>query len=256
VILHAADVGEGPPSVLLHGLFGTATNFATIQRRLAVGRRVLAFDLRNHGRSGHDPAMTYPLMAADVIETMHAHGVEQAALVGHSMGGKVAMHAALRYPERVTRLLVADIAPVAHPPRYNAIAEAMLSMPLRPDLTRAAGDEWLARSVPDPAMRAFLLSNLRFGASPGWRIGLAEIVAALPEIEGWSASGVYDGPTLVLRGENSDYVLPEYRPLFRALFPKARFATLRAAGHWLHADQPEAFITTLNAFLPREGGGS
>ena len=252
MILHATDLGEGPPSVLLHGLFGTATNFATIQRRLAVGRRVLAFDLRNHGRSAHDPAMAYALMAQDVFDTLHAHGVEQAAIAGHSMGGKVAMHAALRHPDRVTRLLIADIAPVAYKPRYRAISEAMLSLPLRPGLTRAEADQWLGPAVPDPVMRNFLLSNLRFGAAPSWRIGLNAIVAAMPEIEGWSAEGTYEGPTLVLRGETSDYVLPEYRALFRSLFPKVRFASLRAAGHWLHADQPEAFIATLNSFLPSD----
>jgi esterase len=252
MILHATDIGEGPPAVLLHGLFGTASNFATIQKRLAAGRRVLAFDLRNHGRSAHDTAMTYGLMAQDVMDTMHAHGLEQAALVGHSMGGKVAMQAALRMPQRVTRLLIADIAPIAYPPRYRAISEAMLSLPLRPDLTRAAADQWLSEAVPDPAVRSFLLSNLRFGASPAWRIGLAEIASALPEIEGWSALGVYEGPTLVLRGERSDYIQTEHRPLFRALFPHARFATLRDAGHWLHAEQPEAFIRTVDAFLPKE----
>ena len=250
MILHGTDVGEGPPAILLHGLFGTANNFASIQKRLAVGRRMLAFDLRNHGRSAHDPAMTHALMAQDVIDTLRAHGLERAALVGHSMGGKVAMQAALRTPERVTRLLVADIAPVAYPPRYRAISEAMLSLPLRADLTRAGADRWLSEAVPDPAVRSFLLSNLRFGTNSAWRIGLPEIAAALPEIEGWSAGGLYEGPTLVLRGERSDYVLPEHRALFRALFPKARFASLRDAGHWLHADQPEAFIRTLNSFLP------
>ena len=250
MILHATDIGEGPPAILLHGLFGTASNFATIQKRLAAGRRVLAFDLRNHGRSGHDTAMTYGLMAQDVLDTLHAHGLERAALVGHSMGGKVAMQAALRYPDRITRLLVADIAPIAYRPRYRAISEAMLSLPLRPGLTRAAADQWLSEAVDDPAVRGFLLSNLRFGAAPAWRIGLAEIASALPEIEGWSAAGVYEGPTLVLRGERSDYILPEHRALFRTLFPAARFATLRDAGHWLHAEQREAFIQTVNAFLP------
>src|SRR5689334_13894165 len=177
MILHGTDIGEGPPAVLLHGLFGTATNFATIQRRLAVGRRVLAFDLRNHGRSAHDPAMTYPLMAQDVLETLHAHDIEQAAIVGHSMGGKVAMHAALGHLGRVTRLLVADIAPVAYKPRYDAISRALLALKLRPGLTRAEADQSLVPSVPDAAIRNFLLSNLRFGAAPAWRIGLPEIVA-------------------------------------------------------------------------------
>lgn len=249
MILHATDAGEGAPAILLHGLFGTATNFATIQRRLGVGRRVLAFDLRNHGRSPHDPAMTYRLMAEDVLETMRGHGIERAALVGHSMGGKVSMALALRHPERVTRLLVADIAPVTYPPRYDEIAAAMLALELKPGLTRAAADAALAPAVADGTMRQFLLSNLRFGAEPSWRIGLREIAAALPEMMGWAEAGTYDGPTLVLRGERSDYILPEHRPVFQALFPQARFVSLRDAGHWLHADQPEAFTRTVAAFL-------
>ena len=250
MILHANDSGEGPPAILLHGLFGTASNFATVQKRLAIGRRVLVFDLRNHGRSAHDPAMDYGIMAEDVLETMRAHGLEQAALVGHSMGGKVAMQLALRHPGRVSRLLIADIAPMPSPPRYREITEAMLALPLRPELTRAAADAALAPAVPDPVMRQFLLSNLRFGATPSWRIGLGAIAAALPAIEGWDADGVYPGPTLVLRGERSDYVPPDSRALFRRLFPAARFAALRDAGHWLHADAPDAFVATLSAFLP------
>lgn len=253
MILQATDVGSGPAAIILHGLFGTASNFATIQRRLAVGRRVVTMDLRNHGRSPHDPVMDYPTMAADVVETMASLGLERAALVGHSMGGKVVMQAALRTPERVVRLLVADIAPVDYPPRYRAIADAMLALPLDPGLTRATADAALADAVPDTAMRQFLLSNLRFGDAPSWRIGLRSIAGALPAIEGWdwTGEGVYAGPTLVLRGERSDYIKPDDRALFRRLFPAARFAALRDAGHWLHADAPDAFVATVDAFLPR-----
>ncbi|MDT7950119.1 MAG: alpha/beta fold hydrolase [Acetobacteraceae bacterium] len=250
MILHTHSIGEGPPAIILHGLFGTASNFATIQKRLATGRRVLTMDLRNHGRSAHDPVVDYATMADDVLATMASLGFERAALVGHSMGGKVAMTAAFRHGGRITRLLVADIAPVPYPPRYRAIADAMLSLPLEPGLTRAAADAELSSAVPDQEVRQFLLSNLRFGATPSWRIGLAEIAAALPAIEGWDGEGRYDGPTLVLRGERSDYIKPEDRPLFRALFPAARFTTLRDAGHWLHADAPDAFVATLDAFLP------
>ncbi len=254
MILHTSDIGAGPASVILHGLFGTAGNFATIQRRLAVGRRVVTMDLRNHGRSPHDPAMDYPTMAADVVETMESLGLERAALVGHSMGGKVVMQAALRHPERVARLLVADIAPVDYPPRYRVIADAMLALPLGAGLARAAADAALADAVPDATMRQFLLSNLRFGAAPAWRIGLQAIADALPAIEGWrwDGEGVYAGPTLVLRGERSDYIKPEDRALFRQLFPAARFAALREAGHWLHADAPDAFVATVDAFIPRQ----
>ena len=253
MILHGKMVGEGPPTVLLHGLFGTSINFGTIQRRLSTGRQILALDLRNHGASPHDPAMTYPIMAEDVLETMAHYGIGQAALVGHSMGGKVSMHVALRAPERITRLLIADIAPVPYPPRYDGIARAMLGLKLEPGLNRIRADLALASAIPDPVMRAFLLQNLRLGAAPSWRIGLPEIAAALPDIEGWSAppGRTYPGPTLVLRGEHSDYIKPEHRALFRALFPAVRFVTLRGAGHWLHADQPDAFTATLDGFLPK-----
>ena len=250
MILHTTTAGEGPPTILLHGLFGTATNFATIQKRLAVGRRVVAMDLRNHGRSGHDARMDYGIMAADVVETMDDLGLAAASLVGHSMGGKVVMQLALAHPDRVTRLLIADIAPVPYPPRNGVVAAAMLALPLEAGLTRAMADAALAAGVPDPAVRQFLLSNLRFGAVPTWRIGLAEIAAALPAIEGWAGEGRYDGPTLVLRGERSDFIQPEHRAIFRSLFPAARFTTLRNAGHWLHADAPDAFVATLDAFLP------
>lgn len=257
MILQTTDLGDGPAAIILHGLFGTASNFATIQRRLAVGRRVVTMDLRNHGRSPHDPAMDYPIMAADVLETMVSLGLERAALVGHSMGGKVAMQAALDNPERVTRLLIADIAPVDYPPRYRGIIDAMLALPLEAGVTRAAADAALTDAVPDKTMRQFLLSNLRFGAVPSWRIGLQAIADALPAIEGWAWSGeeVYAGPTLVLRGERSDYIKPEHRSIFRQLFPAARFASLRDAGHWLHADAPDSFVATVDAFLPRLESG-
>lgn len=251
MILHAMEAGAGPPVALLHGLFGAAGNFAAIQRRLGATRRVIAFDLRNHGASPHDPAMSYAAMAEDVLDSLAALGVPEAALVGHSMGGKVAMRAALLRPDRVERLLVADIAPVRYDPAFRAIADAMLALPLAPGLTRAAADAALAPAVPDPAVRGFLLQNLRLGPAPAWRIGLREIAAGLPDIEGWDAphGARYDGPVLMLRGERSDYVRPEHRPAVRALFPTARFTALRGAGHWLHADAPDAFLEVAQAFL-------
>lgn len=254
MILHHAEAGSGPPVVLLHGLFGASGNFAAVQRALAATHRVVAFDLRNHGASPHDAAMSYGDMAVDVLDSMAALGLPAAAVLGHSMGGKTAMRMALLAPERVSRLVVADIAPVAYRHNNRAVADALLALPPRPGLTRGQADALLAPAVPDPGVRGFLLQNLRPGAGPSeepsWRIGLAEIAAALPGIEGWDApDGSYHGPVLVVRGERSDFVLPEHRPAFRALFPNARFVTLRNAGHWLHAEAPAAFIQTVSGFL-------
>ncbi len=188
MILRAVERGSGgTPLVLLHGLFGRAANFGVVQARLAERRRVLALDLRNHGASPHDAAMSYDDMAGDVIETLSAMAALPCVLVGHSMGGKAAMCVALRAPEAVARLLVADIAPIRYAPHYRAFAEAMLALPLTPGLTRAAADAALAPSVPDRAVRAFLLQNLRTGAEPAWTCGLREIAGALPVIEDWPA---------------------------------------------------------------------
>lgn len=251
MILHTVEAGEGTPVVLLHGLFGTARNLGVVQRALAPRYRVLALDLRNHGASPHAAEMDYPAMAADVLETLDQRAALPAVLIGHSMGGKTAMMAALLQPDQVTRLAVADIAPVPYVHHNAEIAAAMLALPLPPGLTRAAADAALAAAVPDAGMRAFLLQNLVPGAHPAWRIGLREIAAAMPAIEGWDApqGAVYHGPTLFVSGAASDYVLPEHRPAIRALFPAARFVTLKNAGHWLHADNPEGFIAVLEAWL-------
>ncbi|MDJ0390030.1 alpha/beta fold hydrolase [Roseomonas sp. E05] len=248
-----AGQGAGPPLVLLHGLFGQAQNFATVQKALAATRRVIALDLRNHGQSPHDPAMDYAAMAGDVAETLAALGAAPAMVLGHSMGGKVAMALALSRPGLVERLVVADIAPVDYPPAFRPYAEAMLAMPLPPGLTRREADAALAGAVPSAAVRGFLLQNLQLDSDPpAWRMGLREIAAALPAIEAappLPGGAQYEGPTLVLAGEQSDYIRAEHRPLFRRLFPAARFATVKGAGHWLHAEKPEGFLAAVAAFL-------
>jgi pimeloyl-ACP methyl ester carboxylesterase len=247
MILHATEAGAGRPVVLLHGLFGAGGNLGVVQRALSAHSRVIALDLRNHGASPHSAGMAYPAMAEDVLQTLAARDALPAVLIGHSMGGKVAMAAALARPEQVTRLVVADIAPVAYPPAFPAYVAAMRAIPA--DAGRDAADAALAGTVADPRVRAFLLANRRPGA--GWRLGLAEIAAALPDIEGWQAraGATYAGPTLFVSGTRSDYVRPEHRPAIRALFPAARFVAVKDAGHWLHADNPAGFISVLQAFL-------
>jgi pimeloyl-ACP methyl ester carboxylesterase len=194
-------------------------------------------------------------MAADVLETLDRMSALPATLLGHSMGGKVAMQAALMHPDMTARLIVADIAPVSYPPHYDAIAEAMSALPVSRGMSRAQADAALAAAVPDAGIRAFLLQNLRLGAMPSWRIGLAEIIAALPLIETWDAAADarYTGPTLFIAGAASDYIRPEHRSVIRSLFPSARFVTLKNAGHWLHAENPSGFVGVVEAFLTATG---
>ncbi len=251
MILSGTELGGGRPVALLHGLFGSAANFGTVQKRLAERHRVIALDLRNHGASPHAPHMSYPAMAEDVLETLRARNALPCSVVGHSMGGKVAMAAALEAPGAITRLMVADIAPVRYPPAYRPYAAAMAAVPLHPALTRIEADRSLAASIDNPAIRAFLLQNLRFGPQPGWRINLPVITSCLPLIEDWPDldENAYNGQVLFVAGARSDYILPEHRPVIRMLFPAAIFATLKHAGHWLHADNPDGFVSLVDAFV-------
>jgi esterase len=250
MILNAIQAGEGAPVVILHGLFGAARNFGAVQRAMAPRFRVIALDLRNHGDSPHEADMRYPTLATDVRDTLQALGIETAAVIGHSMGGKAAMAMALRWPELVGRLLVSDIAPVAYQHGNTAFTSAMQAIPLAPGLTRRQADAALAEAVPEQGLRAFLLQNLRLGAGPGWRIGLQEIAAAIPDLEDWiDLPGIYQGPALFVTGANSDYVLREHRPIIRAQFPGARFVAIKDAGHWVHADNPSGFLSVVEAFL-------
>lgn len=242
--------GDGPSVVLLHGLFGSARNFGTVQRALAPLFRVIAMDARNHGASPHAAGMHYATLAADVLETLDALKVERAAVIGHSMGGKTAMTLAVTAPERVGRLLVADIAPVAYQHANDSVAAAMRAIPLHAGLTRAEAEAALADAVPVPGVRTFLVQNLQFGPQPRWRIGLDEIASAIPDLEGWETpAGIYSGPTLFVSGAQSNYVMPGHRPAIRALFPTARFVSVKNAGHWLHADNPAGFLSVVEAFL-------
>ena len=255
--LHALELGHsGPPVVLLHGLFGSARNFGGLQKSLAgAGRRVIALDLRNHGASPHDADTSYAAMAGDVAETLAAMDALPCRLLGHSMGGKVAMCLALDQPALVERLIVADIAPITYRHSNRQISEAMLALPLTPGMTRAEASASLAATVTDPGVRSFLLLNLRLGSGepPAWQIGLSELAAGMDAIQGWDAGGTpYAGPTLFVTGGTSAYVPPSAHDAVRALFPRVTFAVLPKAGHWLHAEDPAGFLAAILPFLDAE----
>lgn len=253
--LNVIEAGPGDrvaaPVVLIHGLFGQARNLGRIQRHLAETRATFAFDLRSHGLSPHGP-LDIRRMADDVAETMDQLGLDSAVVVGHSLGGKTAMATALAHGDRVRRLLVADIAPVPYRHENLRYAEAMKGLPLAPGLTRAEAHAGLAHMIGDQGVRDLLLQNLDFTDPPHWRIGLDDIIASIETAEGWPdwpAETRYEGRTLFLRAEHSDYVLPAHEAAIRRFFPKASLATLRDAGHWLHVDRPEDFIAIVSDFV-------
>jgi len=257
MILNSIESGTGPVFLLLHGLFGAARNLGVITRALS-GRargRVIALDMRNHGESGHDPEMSYAAMAGDVVETADALGVSAATVIGHSMGGKVGMYLALTRPAFCARLVVLDIAPVAYRHGYGAFVAGMKAVPLEAGLSRARADEVLAKYVPAAAFRGFLLYNLVLGDAPRWRLGLDEILGAMPELVGWEVPGwvrPYEGKSIFIRGEKSDYVRQGAAPAIGKWFPAAELVTIAGAGHWLHAEKPDEVVRAIRGFLNDE----
>lgn len=238
------------PLLIVHGLFGSARNWGVIARHLASTRRVVSVDMRNHGLSPRMPSQSYPDMAADLAEVIAAEGGAMDVL-GHSMGGKAAMQLALTRPELVGKLIVADIAPVAYSHDQSGHIHAMRALDLTHLTSRAEADRRLSALIDDAALRAFFLQSLDLKAEPPeWRLNLDVLEAEMPKIVGWpGTTGRFDHPTLFLTGALSHYVRAEHREAIKALFPKARFAKLPNAGHWLHAEAPRAFEQTVEVFL-------
>jgi len=254
VQLAATEYGMvGPPVAILHGLFGTGRNWRSIAQQLAARHRVLAFDLRNHGASPWADGMSYGEMVEDLGASLRARGIDHAALLGHSMGGKVAMLAALLHPAEVGRLVVVDIAPAPNPPTLLAYVRAMRAVDLDDITRRSEVDARLSGAIPDGAERAFLLQNLIIDDGKArWRLNLEAIEREFPEILNFPdlpAGTAYQGPTLFVAGARSDYIRTEHEPTIRRLFPQARITRIEGAGHWVHAEQPQAFLETVAPFL-------
>ena len=239
---------EKPPLLIAHGLFGSARNWGAIARNLSADRQVLTVDMRNHGNSQWFDNHSYADMANDLAEVISAHG-GRADVMGHSMGGKAAMALALTQPDRLRRLIVADIAPVSYQRTQTPFIDAMRKLDLSQIERRSDADRLLAKDIADAGVRAFLLQSLDL-KEKRWRLNLDVLEAEMPAIMGFpDLQGSFQGPTLFLAGGNSDYILPEYRPRIKALFPQARFARIPGVGHWLHAEKPREFEATARAFL-------
>lgn len=251
--LNALTLGNGPPLVILHGLFGSSRNWGSIAQTLGDGWTVHALDLRNHGESPWSDNVDYEEMASDVIAYLDAQNIDRAPIIGHSMGGKVAMTAALTHPDRLERLLVADIAPVTYPPAFGPFIAAMRSLDLSNITRRGEAGKFLEQAIPDPGIRSFLVQNLTSGPSGlEWRINLQALDGGMAYIQAFPIHLLemqFDGPTLFLGGKRSDYIRPEHRATIKQSFPKARIAYIPDAGHWLHAEKPDEFTRVATAFL-------
>jgi esterase len=250
--LHYRSYGSGHPLIILHGLFGSLSNWHTLAGRLGQHFHVLSVDQRNHGQSPHSEAISYALMADDLLEFMHVHGVTAAHLLGHSMGGKTAMEFALRYPGMVDRLVVADIAPRAYGSAQGEVLKAMEALDLTRYGSREEIDRALERDVPDFRVRQFILTNLkrRVGGLYEWKINLPALRANSFEIgKPQESEHPFRGPTLFLAGSKSAYIRPGDHPSIVRLFPQASFRTIHGAGHWLHAEAPDEFHETVLDFL-------
>lgn len=246
--------GDGTPLVVIHGLLGSADNWRSHVKKWQAERRVIAVDLRNHGRSPHAPGMAYADQAADVLALLDRLDVPRAHLLGHSMGGKVAISMARLAPARVASLIVADIAPQAYGHGHDAIFAALRRVEAGQPGNRAEADALLAEHVPERATRLFLATNLERGDAGQLRlrIGLDEIEADYEAIRGVpDGEGAFEGPTLVVRGGRSSYVTDAMLPALREVLPRAELETLDA-GHWLHAERPDDFQAVVNAFLARQ----
>ncbi|MCP5261162.1 MAG: alpha/beta fold hydrolase [Rhodoferax sp.] len=252
----ASDItGNGPPLLILHGLFGSATNWRSMARKLADRHAVHALDLRNHGASPWADTMTYTEMADDVRHYIEQHDLGAVTVMGHSMGGKTAMALALAFPDRVERLVVVDIAPRSYHDSLSSYAQAMRGIDLMAAASRGEVQRQLQALLPDASVAPFLVQNLvPRNDHFDWRINLAAISASMLDLTGFPAElqeRVFDKPTAAIAGALSDYVPGGNTQSFRPMFPRIEIEVIDGAAHWVHADKPQAFFEAVQRALAR-----
>jgi esterase len=250
--LNYSEQGTSSTVILIHGMFGSLSNLGSLARHLANRFRIVSVDLRNHGDSPHDPFMDIPCMAKDIIELMDALNLQSAILVGHSLGGKVAMQVALNYANRVSKVVVADISPVAYKARQDSALDALEAVSKAVLSSRSQADKIAAQYVIDAQTRAFLLKNIVRAENGIYRLRLnmesileyyASTLVAAPE------GASYHGPSLFLKGEISAYIQTKHRPIMQNLFPNHDLQIMSGVGHWLHAENPDDFNSRVEEFL-------
>ena len=248
--------GDGSPFVIAHGLFGSGRNWTGFAKAAAADWRSITVDLRNHGDSPWDPTMDYKAMGDDLLELIAAEADGPAVLLGHSMGGKASMAAALTQPDLIAALIVVDIAPVVYGHSHANYIGLLQSLDLDTITRRGEADVILAQDIPDPGLRQFLLQNLDFkDGVPRWKPNLAAIDANMKALMAFpfdASESCYDGPALFIAGSESAYVTPDSHDDIRAFFPEAQIEVIEGAGHWVHAEKPEEFGTLVKNFLAEQ----
>lgn len=251
MLLNFKKSGSGPPLVILHGLFGSLDNWFSIAKELVEHYTLYLVDQRNHGDSPHSDEWNYAVMAEDLKELFDAEGLDRAFLMGHSMGGKTVMNFAVKYPERVEKLIVADIAPRYYPIHHQTILEGLNSLNLKEIKSRKEADDQLSKYVSELGIRQFLLKSLtRDSDGFAWKINLPVIIKNIENVgEALAKDSTFDGPTLFLAGANSNYIQQKDLPDLEAHFPNYQLEFVADAGHWLHAEQPHAVVEEMRRFL-------
>ncbi|MBL7812753.1 MAG: alpha/beta fold hydrolase [Bacteroidetes bacterium] len=252
-LVHFRQYGtEGPPLYILHGVFGMLDNWHYAAGILGRHHRVITFDARNHGRSFHHPDCSYEAMAADLCRLMEHLGDNEATILGHSMGGKTAMIFADLYPQRIQRLICVDIAPKRYPPGHADYFKAFETLPFHSMKSRREAEDAFLPFAPDMGVRQFLLKNLEPLPEGGYKpkLNLQALKTYYDEIIGeLHFSSVLEKPSLWITGDKSAYVKEEDKPGIRNHFPLTQFIVIPQAGHWVHADNPPAFIAAVESFL-------
>jgi len=254
--LNYKTFGQGDPLIILHGMFGTLDNWQTIGKQLAEHFTVYILDQRNHGRSPHDDLIDYPTMAQDLQHFMESHWIFKAHVLGHSMGGKTAMQFALEYPDMVENFVVVDVAPKRYQGGHEEILAAILALDLKTVQNRNDAELFLRQRLTnqDESTIQFLMKNLSRNPESGfeWKMNFPAIHAHYQDIlAGIEVDATFEGETLFIRGEKSNYIQDSDWQNILKLFPKAQLETVAHAGHWVHADQPKALLEIVQSFLTK-----
>lgn len=253
MILHSQIIGTGTPFLILHGFLGMSDNWKSLGKRFAAqGYQMHLIDQRNHGRSFHDPVFSYQAMTADLLLYCEYHKLDQVVLLGHSMGGKTAMEFAVAHPDRVSKLVIADIAPKQYGEHHQDVLKGLGLLDLSIINSRAKADEVLANYIKEPGLRLFLLKNLYWIEKKqlALRVNLPVVTKEISQVgKALAITAVFDKETLFVRGENSGYITLLDETSIQKQFPKSQIKTVSNAGHWLHAENPEQFHQIVVDFL-------